>query len=307
MILSSAGSYDVDRLLVSIELHFSGQIPPSRARPLQKGGKGGKGGQGGRQHHAHVTEEAAVAAEPVGQEGDEQHAELADMDGETWQLVEQASEALSVTAQKLKHLTQNRGWESSKGQKGGKGQAKGEKGGKAGKAGKDGGKPSAPPTSSTHSYPSPAPARWDTPRTDGASAHNRSSDTQRPPNPTPPRRVHATAWEQSVGQYDEPVGDSADIGAEESGEWDAVGYSEEWNEEWGAYLCDHCVVYQDNSEYQVLALADNSEASVVYQDNSEYQVFALADNSEAGVVYQDNSEYQVCMPNADYAQEKNEH
>eukprot|EP00971_Amphidinium_carterae_P160439 3180407-Amphidinium_carterae.1 len=52
LILSSAGSCDVDKLMLSLELHFGGGIPPSRAKGKGKG------------HATHVTD-AVAGQEPT--------------------------------------------------------------------------------------------------------------------------------------------------------------------------------------------------------------------------------------------------
>eukprot|EP00971_Amphidinium_carterae_P048459 955239-Amphidinium_carterae.1 len=271
MVLSSAGSYEVDRLLLSLELHFAGHIPPSRARVPP--GKGGKGGKGGRQNAALVTEELsqhAQAQEPPPEQPPSGEPS-AEPEADPWCVMEEACEALSVTAQRLRHLTQNRGWAQSKSTKGGKG--KGDKGGKTG--GKSGGgkmvKTSYPPTgSSTTSYPAPATGRWDA-AGEQSGTPSRGTDAPRPPPANPqPRRVHATAWEQSVGQYLEqdpaPQGGDEIALPEEQQQWDAVDYAEEWHEEWGAYTVN--VEHVDNDVY-----LDSVVQQVVSQDCVDNDVY----------------------------------
>eukprot|EP00971_Amphidinium_carterae_P172896 3427113-Amphidinium_carterae.2 len=56
LVLSSAGACEVEKIFLSIALHFPGQTPPSR--------KGGKGE--GKQYTAHVTEEVLTVPESDG-------------------------------------------------------------------------------------------------------------------------------------------------------------------------------------------------------------------------------------------------
>ena len=105
LVLSSAGSYDITRLLLSVELHCAGHPPPTQTRGQEMGKAKGKGGKRAALQ-VHVTQTfSSSGAEPTSPEaihesrGSEEGCEL-----------EEVAEALSVTAQRLKHLTLSRGW-----------------------------------------------------------------------------------------------------------------------------------------------------------------------------------------------------
>eukprot|EP00971_Amphidinium_carterae_P114165 2262477-Amphidinium_carterae.1 len=53
LVLSSAGVYEVEKILVSLELHFAGQVPPSKSRFTPKDGGKGKGEGKGKPHAVH--------------------------------------------------------------------------------------------------------------------------------------------------------------------------------------------------------------------------------------------------------------
>eukprot|EP00971_Amphidinium_carterae_P219268 4352575-Amphidinium_carterae.1 len=163
-VLTAAGSYDTDRLRAAVELQFGGAPPPSRARPPGKGKPPGKGGHGGRGHHAHQQPQQA--------------ADQTEMDAETRAMTE-TIEALSVTAQRLKHLTQSHGKKGENGEEGDKGGAPWPKQ-----------FPPKPPQSS---------APWQPPSGGGSSTWPRPS---------------APAWEQAAANYAAEVGELEDYAAQ---------------------------------------------------------------------------------------------
>eukprot|EP00971_Amphidinium_carterae_P128774 2550601-Amphidinium_carterae.1 len=119
-------------------------------------------------HAAHVTD-AAVPEEPA---AEEVPAPEIDETAEEWPMlgaVAEAAEALSVTAQKLRHITQSRGWY----QPGKDGKDKGK--GKSKDKDKKGGKPSV-----DTSLPPPSTTRWDS-----ITASGSAGSRQSPPRPPP--------------------------------------------------------------------------------------------------------------------------
>eukprot|EP00971_Amphidinium_carterae_P181685 3604632-Amphidinium_carterae.1 len=190
LILSSAGSYDIDRLLVSLELHFGGGVPPTRSKGKGKEGKDGKG-KGSKGHAAHVTDApASAASEPDGvPEETGAPTDYTDYPVDEWSDMNEVAEALSVTAQKLRHITQSRGWYQPG--KGGK-----DKGKSKGKDSK--GKGSKGSAAVTTALPAPPATRWDS-ATQSGSSGSRMPPPQ-PPLANPPKRVHATVWEQAASR-----------------------------------------------------------------------------------------------------------
>eukprot|EP00971_Amphidinium_carterae_P155630 3086244-Amphidinium_carterae.1 len=93
-ILTSAGTYDIDKLMIALELHYGGGVPPSRGKSGKD--KGSKGKPKGHDTHEPT---ASAAPEPTGESTYWPGTELFEV-----------AEALSVTAQKLKHITQSSYW-----------------------------------------------------------------------------------------------------------------------------------------------------------------------------------------------------
>eukprot|EP00971_Amphidinium_carterae_P264539 5247810-Amphidinium_carterae.1 len=198
MILSSAGCYDIDRLMLSIELHFGGSLPPCKA--CKGKGKGKDKGKP-KGHAAHVTDASGAEHEQTpDQDTAAPGAEPAE-EAEQWPELTEVAEALSVTAQKLRHLTQSRGWYQP-----GKGAV-------------------------TTTLAAPPASRWDSITSGNA---NRTA----PPHPPPadPRRVHATAWEQAVDEYAaEPLEPVSEL-EPPAESWDQLDYELPEDQSWYGYM-----------------------------------------------------------------------
>eukprot|EP00971_Amphidinium_carterae_P114424 2267296-Amphidinium_carterae.1 len=208
-VLTTAGNqYDVDEIRKALELQFLG-VPPAHFRQggQRKGGKegkdgkdskGGKGGKAPKQVYA-AEAEGTEAAIPEGNEQQEQEwqadgeepSEVAANGGEQYEegapvvddadaAMMEAAEVLSVTANRLKALTQGRGWKGSFGKNNSKGQPSAAhftahgSGGKGGKDGKSWG------------------AWGQRPRfTPG---YNPNYSKGKPPSTSTPHPVHQTEW-----------------------------------------------------------------------------------------------------------------
>eukprot|EP00971_Amphidinium_carterae_P249615 4954620-Amphidinium_carterae.1 len=141
--ISAAGAYDVEKLRVALDLMFPGSPPPDRLRPKGGKDKGGKG-KNNQPQQALATEHAdAQPHENYDAEGwhdVEQQAAAPEQEPATapeevdWHTeVSNLAEVLSVTAQRLKHFTLNRGWKGHVAGAGAKGKGKSS----AGSGGKD--------------------------------------------------------------------------------------------------------------------------------------------------------------------------